>query len=129
MRTNWDTVPICYVWTDLLPIEKGPVEPQHNLSILIGVNKRSDPPGRDQGTPGYENEIFHALDVQSPCLCKGIPTVDMVSDVVFEHLRTYDIFAEAILGKCQKGSLLPPAAVRGPGRTQRRRTVNCNPLG
>lgn len=78
------------------------------------VGERTDSPGRDQGAPGDEDEIFHALDVQSPLLCKGIPTVDMVSDVVFEHLRTYNIFADAILGKRQKGSLLPPAGVRGP---------------
>ena len=112
MRTNWVAVLICYV-TDLVPIEMCPTKLQRNLGILGGVNERSDPPGRDQGTPGNEDEIFHALDVQSLCLCKGIPTVDVVSDVVFEHLRTYDIFADAILGKREKSSLLPPAAVRG----------------
>ena len=39
----------------------------------------------------------------------------MVSDVVLEHLRADNIFAEAILGKRQECTLLPPAGIRGTG--------------
>ena len=41
----------------------------------------------------------------------------MLSDVVLEHRRADYIFADAILRKRQKSSLLPPAGKCGPGCT------------
>lgn len=42
----------------------------------------------------------------------------MVSDIVFEHNRPDYIFAEAIVGKCQKCTV-PLALIRGTGRTEK----------
>jgi hypothetical protein len=120
MRTNWATVLIYYTWTGLAPFKMCPCdrgcEPQPNLCIF-GVDKSSDPPRLDQGTPSNKDEFFHALYAQSIASCERKPAIHMVSDVVLEHLRADNIFADAILGKREKRTLLPPAPIRGKERT------------
>jgi hypothetical protein len=121
MRTNWVTVVIYYLWTDLAPIKNGPTDPQQNLRVFGIIDERSDPPRCGHGAPSDEDEILHTLDIQSHSLCKGIPTVHIVSDVVLEHLLADNIFAEAILRKRQKCSLLTLAAIRSACGTPRQK--------
>jgi hypothetical protein len=116
MRTNWVTVLIYYTWTGLAPFKMCPSEPQPNLCIFR-VDKSSDPPRLDQGTPSNKDEFFHALDAQFPALCERKPAPHILSYVVLEHLCADNIFAEAILGKREKRTLLPPATKRGKWRT------------
>jgi len=52
-------------------------------------------------------------------LCHEKPTVHMVSYIFLENLRPDDIFSEAVIRKCQKSSLSPPAEILGEGGTAR----------
>lgn len=75
--------------------------------VLGVVNECGGTPRRDQGTPGDENEVFHALDAQSYLLRPVEPANHIVSDVVLENPCADDIFAVGIVRKRQKSSRSP----------------------
>ena len=71
------------------------------------VDERSGTPRHDHGTPGDENEVFHALYAQFHLLRPLKPANYMVPDVVLEHLRADDISAVTVMRKRQECSGTP----------------------
>ena len=71
------------------------------------VQEHGSTPRRNQSTPRDENEVFHALDIESVVPRPFEPVSYIVSDVVLKSPSADGILAVAIVRETQKGSVTP----------------------